>query len=107
MAVQGEIVVSICHTPKPLTARAAECGVWTRPGFRGRGHAAAVTSAWADVLRPSGRHLFYSTEARNLSSQRVTRRLNLRLLGWTWRLGRTRDDQDGGVHPLSTLRHRP
>ena len=93
MAVQGEIIVSICHTPKPLTAHAAECGVWTRPGFRGRGHAAAVTSAWADVLRPSGRYLFYSTDARNLSSQRVTRRLNLRLLGWTWRLGRTRDDQ--------------
>jgi hypothetical protein len=55
-------------------------------------------------MRPSGRYLFYSTDAENLSSQRVARRLNLRALGWMWRLGRGRRDDDNRVHPLSTLR---
>jgi RimJ/RimL family protein N-acetyltransferase len=104
MAIEDELVVSICHTPRPLSARAAECGVWTRPGFRGRGYAAAVTSAWAELIRPSGRHRFYSTEHDNFSSQNVARRLQLRLLGWTWRLGRAREDEDPRVHPLSSLR---
>jgi RimJ/RimL family protein N-acetyltransferase len=98
-AIEDERVVSICHTPRPLSARAAECGVWTDPAFRGRGYAAAVTSAWAALLRPSGRYLFYSTDAENLSSQRVARRLRLRPLGWTWRLTRARPR--GGLHPLS------
>jgi RimJ/RimL family protein N-acetyltransferase len=105
IAVEGDRAVSICHTPRPLTTRAAECGVWTDPAFRGRGYAAALTSAWAAIVRPSGRYLFYSTEADNLSSQRVVERLGLRPLGWTWRLGRARGGADGGaVHPLSSLR---
>jgi GNAT superfamily N-acetyltransferase len=99
--VRGQ-VVSLCHTPGPMTQRGAECGVWTHPGHRGRGYAAAVTAAWASVVRPTGRHLFYSTNAENLSSQCVARRLNLRPLGWTWRLGRARDDGDR-AHPLSSL----
>jgi RimJ/RimL family protein N-acetyltransferase len=106
MAIEAGQVVSICHTPRPLTARAAECGVWTHPGFRGRGYAAAVTSEWAAMLRSSGRHLFYSTDLENLSSQRVARRLSLRLLGWTWQLGVARDDEEDRLHPLSTLRRR-
>jgi RimJ/RimL family protein N-acetyltransferase len=104
MALEGELVVSICHTPRPLTTRAAECGVWTHPAFRGRGYAAAVTSEWAAIMRPSGRYLFYSTDAENLSSQRVARRLNLRRLGWSWHLWLPRDDEDDRLHPLSTLR---
>jgi GNAT superfamily N-acetyltransferase len=105
----GGAVVSICHTPGSLRARAAECGVWTDPAHRGRGYAAAVTSAWAEILRPSGRHLFYSTGAQNLSSQRVAQRLGLHPLGWTWRLGRYRDTGDAGdsnLHPLCSLRRR-
>jgi hypothetical protein len=78
MAMEKELVVSVCHTPKPLTARAAECGVWTHPDFRGHGYAAAVTSGWAALMRPSGRYLFYSTDAENFSSQRVASRLNPR-----------------------------
>ena len=105
MATQRGRVVSICHTPGPVTPRGAECGVWTHSAFRGRGNAAAVTAAWASVMRPTGRHLFYSTDAENLSSQRVARRLNLRPLGWTWRLGRPRDDVER-AHPLSVLRRR-
>jgi RimJ/RimL family protein N-acetyltransferase len=100
MALEGERVVSLCHTPGPMTPRAAECGVWTDPAVRGRGSAAAVTSEWAAMLRPTGRHLFYSTDSENLSSQRVAQRLNLRPLGWIWRLGPELDK----VHPLSALR---
>jgi RimJ/RimL family protein N-acetyltransferase len=102
IAVEGEVVASICHTPGPVRARAAECGVWTHPAFRGRGYAAAVTSEWAAMMRPSARHLFYSTDAENLSSQSVARRLSLRPLGWLWRLGRATQHEQ--VHPLSTLR---
>jgi RimJ/RimL family protein N-acetyltransferase len=103
MAIDGERVVSICHTPRPLTAHAAECGVGTHPDFRGRGYAAAVTSEWAALLRPSGRHLFYSTDADNLSSQRVARRLNLRTLGWSWHLGLAREHENDRLHPLCSL----
>jgi hypothetical protein len=88
MATIGGRVVSICHTPRVMTARAAECGVWTAPEFRGHGHAASVTAAWAELLEPTGRHLFYSTDARNRSSRRVAARLGLREIGWTWGLTR-------------------
>ncbi|HEY3236892.1 MAG TPA: GNAT family protein, partial [Polyangiaceae bacterium] len=104
MATAGDRIISICHTPRPMTDTAAECGVWTDPDFRGRGHAAAVTSEWAAILRPSGRYLFYSTSAENLSSRRVAGRLSLHLLGWIWRVGQVRNEPDDGVHPLSELR---
>ncbi len=104
MAIEGELVLSICHTPGPVTARGAECGVWTHPAFRGRGYAAAVASAWAAIMRSSGRYLFYSTDAENLSSQRVARRLSLRSLGWTWRLGLAPDQEEDRLHPLSSRR---
>jgi hypothetical protein len=103
MVLDGDRAVSICHTPRPLTPRGAECGVWTQPGFRGRGYAAATAIAWAAILRPTGRLLFYSTDADNRSSQRVAERLQLRPIGWTWRL-RALDPGSEPVHPLSTLR---
>ncbi|HEY0985774.1 MAG TPA: GNAT family N-acetyltransferase [Kofleriaceae bacterium] len=103
-ATEGERVVSLCHTPRPLTPRGAECGVWTRPGHRGRGYAAAVTAAWAALVRPSGRHLFYCTGVANRSSQRVTERLGLRRIGWIWRLELPRPPDDAQLHPLSALR---
>lgn len=84
-AMEAGQVVAICHSAR-LTDRGAEAGVWTDPRFRGRGHAAAVTAAWASLLAPSGRRLFYSTSADNLSSQRVAARLRLRLIGWLWKL---------------------
>ena len=103
MAVEGGLVLSICHTPGPMTENAAECGVWTHPGFRGRGYGAAVTWDWAAIVRPSGRHLFYSTDTENLSSQRLARRLGLRPLGWLWRLAFPPEHHDDGVHPLSSV----
>jgi RimJ/RimL family protein N-acetyltransferase len=101
MAVVDQRVVSIGHTPRRMTARAAECGVWTHPDYRGRGYAAAVTAAWADILRPSGRSLFYSTDAENRASQRVAARLGLRPIGWTWRLARADPEGRDRRHPLS------
>ncbi len=89
VATIGGRVMAICHTAR-LADRGAEAGVWTDPDFRGQGHAAAVTAAWASLLAPSGRHLFYSTAATNLSSQRVAARLNLRLIGWMWKLSDAR-----------------
>ncbi|MFH8404809.1 GNAT family N-acetyltransferase [Streptomyces sp. NPDC018019] len=78
-------VVSICHTPC-WTEHGAEAGTWTRPGHRGRGHAATVTAAWARLLAPTGRHLFYSTSGPNRSSQNVAARLGLQPLGHLWKL---------------------
>ena len=82
--VDGQ-VIAYCHCAR-LTDRGAEAGVGTHPKFRRQGHAAAATAAWASLLAPSGRHLFYSTSADNLSSQRVAARLNLRPIGWMWQL---------------------
>jgi hypothetical protein len=107
MATAGDRIISICHTPRSMRDSAAECGVWTHPEFRGRGHAAAVTSEWAAILRPSGRRLFYSTRAENLSSRRVAERLKLHLLGWTWRVCHVGHEADDRIHPLSELRHQP
>ncbi|HEY3081773.1 MAG TPA: GNAT family N-acetyltransferase, partial [Chloroflexota bacterium] len=101
MAVAEGRVVSICHTPRSMTKQAAECGVWTHPDYRGRGYAAAVTATWADILRASGRCLFYCTDAQNFSSQRVAARLRLRLIGWTWNLARADPGQRDNRHPLS------
>jgi RimJ/RimL family protein N-acetyltransferase len=78
-------VIAMCHSAR-LTDRGAEAGVWTDPDFRGQGHAAAVTAAWASLLASSGRHLFYSTSADNLSSQRVAARLSLHPIGWRWQI---------------------
>jgi GNAT superfamily N-acetyltransferase len=101
MALAGGRVVSICHTPVVMTARAAECGVWTHPDYRGQGYAGAVTGAWAALLWPSGRALFYSTSAGNQASLRVAARLQLRPLGRFWRLaGAGRGPRDTR-HPLS------
>ena len=100
MAVSGGEVLSICHTPQPMTDRAAECGVWTRPDARGRGYAADTAAAWSAMLAPTGRHLFYHHDADNVSSQRVAQRLGLRPIGWMWRVGF--DEQTGGAHPLSS-----
>ena len=104
MAVVDGSVVSITHTPGPMGERVAEVGVWTHPDHRGRGYAAQVTATWADILRPSGRHLFYSTDAANRSSQQVAARLGLRLLGWTWSLLRADPRPRDTRHPLSRRR---
>ena len=89
LASVGGQVIAICHSAR-LTVRAAEAGIWTDPDFRGQGHAAAVTAAWASLPALSGRVLFYSTSATNFSSQRVAARLNLRPIGWMWQISAPR-----------------
>jgi RimJ/RimL family protein N-acetyltransferase len=86
IAVMDGQVVSVCHTPRPLIATAAECGVWTHPSQRGQRLAEITTAAWARVVARTGRVLFYSTDESNLASQRVASRLGLRLLGRQWTL---------------------
>jgi GNAT superfamily N-acetyltransferase len=95
--------VSICHTPRPMTERAAECGVWTAPTFRGRGYAAATAAAWAPLVRSDARYLFYSTDSDNRASQRVAARLGLDEIGWMWRLHRPPPLPPVDAHPLSSL----
>jgi RimJ/RimL family protein N-acetyltransferase len=85
MATSNGRVISLCHSAR-LAERGAEAGTWTDPALRGRGHAAVVTAAWASLVAPSGRYLFYSTSAKNHSSQRVAERLQLRCLGLMWHL---------------------
>jgi len=59
----------------------ADVGVYTFPGFRGRGLAAAVTAAWSSLPELADRTLFYSTHLANRSSRRVIERLGLRRIG--------------------------
>jgi hypothetical protein len=64
----------------------AELGVYTFPKYRGRGLAAAVTAAWSSMPSLNQHALFYSTSNSNRSSQRVTTRLGLRLIGTSVRI---------------------
>jgi hypothetical protein len=102
IAVERELAVSICHTPGPVTARGAECGVWTLPAFRarscrgnhggvGRAHAADRTPR---VLRHRRGQPFVTA---------VGRRLNLRPLGWLWQLHAPRASGGPAFHPRSAL----
>jgi hypothetical protein len=75
----GEIV-SVCHSAR-ATDRAAEAGVETAPGYRGRGYAVAVVLAWARALLAEGRLPLYSTQRTNTASRAVARRLGLIIYG--------------------------
>jgi hypothetical protein len=59
------------------SARAAEAGVETLPGFRGRGFASRTVAAWAHAVRSEGLLPLYSTEWRNRASRGVAARLGL------------------------------
>ena len=77
LAVQVEgRVRAVCYVAT-RSARAAEAGVETQPGFRGRGLASRATLAWARALRAAGTIPLYSTEWRNRGSLGVAARLGL------------------------------
>jgi hypothetical protein len=75
--------VSVCFCARRSIV-AAEAGLETAPAFRGRGHAARVTSAWAVAVRASGRTPLYSTSWANVSSLAVARKLGLRTYATNW-----------------------
>ncbi|SDS83049.1 GNAT family N-acetyltransferase [Microlunatus soli] len=93
MVVDEDRMLSLCHSAR-LAAAGVEAGTWTAVDARGHGLAAAATAAWADACRDLPGHIFYSTDANNLSSQRVAARLKLPLLGQLWKL-RPADEGDG------------
>ena len=72
----GGAVVSVCFCAR-RSATAAEAGVETAAGNRGRGLAARVTAAWASAVRASGRTPIYSTSWSNAASLAVARKLGL------------------------------
>jgi predicted GNAT family acetyltransferase len=79
-ALEDGRVASVCYVAA-RSARAAEAGVETLPGFRGRGLAARATAAWARAVADVGLIPLYSTEWRNRSSRGVAARLGLILYG--------------------------
>ncbi|MBN3800426.1 GNAT family N-acetyltransferase [Burkholderia sp. Ac-20392] len=82
--VDGE-VASVAFAAR-LSEVGAELGLATAPAFRGRGLAAAVTTAWSRLPSLQTRTLFYSTGSDNRASQRVASRLGLTLRGTTLRV---------------------
>lgn len=76
VALEGDTIAAMAFAAR-IGPRAAETGVYTFPGFRGRGLAAAVTAAWSSLPELADRPLFYSTQTTNVSSQRVAARLGL------------------------------
>ncbi len=80
VALQEGTIVSIAFAAR-VSSVGAEEGVVTPPAFRGRGFAAAATAAWASLPVLVDHALFYSTNAANVSSQRVAHRLRLPFLG--------------------------
>lgn len=84
VVVNGELV-SHCSTARSWE-HGAEAGTWTDPAHRGQGFAAAATAAWASLLLSEERVLFYCTDDWNRSSRAVAERLDLRPIGWMWRL---------------------
>ena len=84
--VQDGAAVSVCLSAR-RSYRAAEAGVETHEAFRGRGHATAVTAAWALAVRSHGLVPLYSTSWENTASQGVARRLGLIVYGVDLDLG--------------------
>jgi hypothetical protein len=76
VAVEGEAIAAMAFAAR-LGEGGAEVGVYTFPGWRSRGFAAAVTAKWSSLPELAGRELFYSASVANRSSQRVAARLGL------------------------------
>jgi RimJ/RimL family protein N-acetyltransferase len=87
MCTARDSPVSLCHCSR-ISPHGVEAGVWTHPGHRGHGYAAAATAAWASLVLPTAGHVFYSTNAGNRASERVTEKLGLRPIGWLWIVSR-------------------
>jgi hypothetical protein len=86
VTLDGTEIASMAFAAR-LGVSGAELGVYTFPKYRGRGLAAAVTAAWSSTPSLNQHALFYSTHTSNQSSQLVTARLGLRLIGTSVRIG--------------------
>jgi hypothetical protein len=75
--------VSVCFSARRSSA-AAEAGVETAAGFRGRGFGPRVTAAWALAVRASGRIPLYSTDWSNEPSLALARKLSLMAYAADW-----------------------
>ena len=83
--VRGGAAVAVCHSSR-RSALAAEAGVETLPGFRGRGYGAAVVAAWARAVRREGLLPLYSTSWDNDASRGLAARLGLVLYAEDWQI---------------------
>jgi hypothetical protein len=78
--LEGGRAVSACYVAA-RSERAAEAGVDTLPGFRGRGYGPRAVAAWARAAAAAGLLPLYSTEWTNRASRAVAARLGLILYG--------------------------
>jgi RimJ/RimL family protein N-acetyltransferase len=72
--VQDHAAIAACYCARSSTA-AAEAGVDTLEGYRGRGYAAEVVRGWAGAVRAMGKLPLYSTSWDNTPSQAVAAKL--------------------------------
>ena len=75
--------VSVCFCARRSDA-AAEAGLETAAGYRGRGLGPQVAAAWALAVRESGRTPLYSTSWCNEASLAVARKLRLKAYASAW-----------------------
>jgi hypothetical protein len=80
MVTENNMAVSVCFSARK-TDKAAEAGVETLKGYRGKGYAMRVTSSWAQAISQSKRIPLYSTSWDNNSSLSIAKRLHLQLYG--------------------------
>ena len=74
--IENSRAVSICRSVR-LSSRAHEAGVDTLVGYRRRGYATSVVTAWALAVRALNCLPLYSTSWDNVASQGVAQRLGL------------------------------
>jgi len=75
--------VSVCFCSR-ITPHAAEAGIETLAGFRGKGAATAAAAGWAAAVQQRQRVALYSTSWQNEASQAVAKKLGAVLYAEDW-----------------------
>jgi predicted GNAT family acetyltransferase len=81
--IQDGYPVSVCFSARQSLV-AAEAGLETASGYRGRGYGPRVVAAWALAVRASGRTPLYSTNWSNAASRAVAQKLGLVAYAASW-----------------------